>query len=130
VSEGNREVVRSFLDAANAGNMDTCFGLLADDLVWTDIGSTRFAGRYEGKGSVLQDLIGPLFAQLKSGIHTTIERIVAEGEYVVVQSRGEAETVAGVPYNNSYCQVFTVRDGLIREVVEYCDTALVNQVLS
>jgi len=34
----------------------------------------------------------------------------------------------GRPYNNTYCQVFSVRDGKIRTVTEYMDTALVDEV--
>jgi len=55
--------------------------------------------------------------------------MVAEGDYVVVQVRGEAETKDGRPYNNSYCHVFKVRDGKIREVTEYFDTELTSRVL-
>ena len=31
-------------------------------------------------------------------------------------------------YNNTYCQVFTIREGKIRAVTEYMYTALVNEV--
>ncbi len=53
---------------------------------------------------------------------------IAEGELVVVQSTGQATTTSGRAYNNTYCQVFTIRDGKIGAVTEYMDTALVNDV--
>lgn len=38
-------------------------------------------------------------------------------------------TKAGVPYNNTYCFVFRLADGKVREVTEYMDTALVAAAL-
>jgi uncharacterized protein len=72
--------------------------------------------------------VGPLFGQLQAGIASTIHHVVAEGDLVVVQSTGKATTTTGRPYNNTYCQVFTVRDGKILAVTEYMDTAWVNEV--
>jgi hypothetical protein len=43
--------------------------------------------------------------------------------------RGEAETQDGRPYNNSYCHVFKMREGKIREVTEYFDTELTTKIL-
>ncbi|WP_167854757.1 nuclear transport factor 2 family protein [Mangrovimicrobium sediminis] len=129
-TEASKQVVLDFINASNRGDMDTCFALLADDLVWTDVGTTPFAGRYEGKQAVLAELIGPLFSRLEAGIHMTVEQVTAENDRVVVVASGQAETLEGVPYNNSYCQIFSLRGGLIHSVTEYCDTALVNAVLA
>lgn len=54
--------------------------------------------------------------------------MIADGERVVVLSRGSAKTRAGAPYNNTYAQLFTVREGRIVAVREYMDTALVDRV--
>lgn len=124
----NKQVVRSFYDAAARGDMDACFALLADDVKWTNIGTTRFSGTYAGKQALIEQLLGPLFAQLKAGIATTIENLTAEADIVVAQTTGVAETLDGVPYNNSYCQVIRIREGKIAEVKEYFDTELTSSV--
>ena len=124
----NKQVVIDFYEAGARGNMDACFALLADDITWTNIGSTKFSGTYTGKQSIAEDLLGPLFGQLKAGISSQIERLTAEGEIVVAQTSGTAETADGVPYNNSYCQVIQIRDGQIAAVKEYMDTALIDSV--
>jgi len=62
-------------------------------------------------------------------LHQHGTRIIADGEYVVVESRGKVTTKAGKPYHNQYCQVFRLIDDKIVEVVEYCDTALIDAVL-
>lgn len=127
--EENKQVVMDFYDAAARGDMDRCFAILADDVTWTNIGTTKFSGTYSGKQDLIENLLGPVFSQLKAGIVSTIERLTAEADVVVAQTTGTAETHDGKPYNNSYCQVIRVRDGKIAEVKEYFDTQLTSSVL-
>ena len=124
----NKQVVLDFYEAGARGDMDSCFALLADDISWINIGSTKFSGKYAGKQALMENLLGPLFGQLKAGISSKIEQLVAEGDKVVAQTSGFAETIDGKPYNNTYCQVMRIRDGRIAEVVEYMDTALIDSV--
>lgn len=124
----NKQVVLDFYEAGARGDMDKCFDLLSDDVTWTNIGATKFSGTYAGKQTLMEQLLGPLFGQLKAGISSKIERLTAEGDIVVAQTSGTAETLNGTPYNNTYCQVILIRDGKIAEVKEYFDTALVDSV--
>ncbi len=124
----NKQVVLDFYEAGARGDMDACFALLADDVTWTNIGTTRFSGTYVGKQAIADELLGPLFSQLKAGIASQIEQLTAEGDIVVAQTSGTAETTDGTPYNNSYCQVIRIRDGQIAAVKEYMDTALIDSV--
>ncbi len=123
-----KQVVLDFFEAGARGDMDACMALVSDEIVWTNIGATRFSGSYSGKQVLMEQLLGPLFGQLKAGIATELERLTAEGDIVVAQTAGTAETVDGTPYNNSYCQVMRIEDGKIAEVKEYMDTALVVSV--
>ena len=124
----NKQIVLDFYEAGARGDMDACFALLTDDVTWTNIGSTKFSGTYIGKQAIAEDLLGPLFSQLKAGISSQIERLTAEGDIVVAQTSGTAETMDGTPYNNTYCQVIRIRDGQIADVKEYMDTALIDSV--
>ena len=124
----NKQVVLDFYDAGARGDMDTCFALLSDDVTWTNIGSTKFSGTYIGKQAIANDLLGPLFGQLKAGISSQIEQLTAEDDIVIAQTSGTAETIDGIPYNNTYCQVIKIRNGQIVAVKEYMDTALVDSV--
>lgn len=124
----NKQIVLDFYAAGARGDMDACFALLADDVTWTNIGSTKFSGTYTGKKALVENLLGPLFSQLKAGIASEVEHLTAEGNTVVAQTAGTAETVEGVPYNNVYCQVIRIRDGRIAAVTEYMDTALIDAV--
>lgn len=125
----NKRLIESFYETANRGDIDACLDMLAPEVIWTNTGSTRFSGRYEGKEVVVRELIGPLFGELANGIRSTIDRLIADGDYVVALVQGEARTHDGRPYDNTYCHVFRIVDGRITEVVEYLDSALTNDVL-
>lgn len=124
----NKQIVLDFFEAGARGDMETGLSLLTDDITWTNIGTTIFSGRFSGKQAVVAGLVGPLFSRLKAGISSEIERVIAENEIVVAQTSGTAETHEGKAYNNTYCQVFRIRDGQIAEVTEYMDTALIDAV--
>jgi ketosteroid isomerase-like protein len=128
LTESNKKTVQLFYDAGNRGDMDTCFGLIADDIRWTNMGTTSISGTYSGKNELMEKLLGPLFGQLKQGIHMEVQRMVAEGDYVVAQTSGTAETLDGRPYNNSYCWIIRVKDGKLVEVTEFLDTELASSV--
>lgn len=102
---------------------------MADDFVWTIMGQTKWSGTYRGRDGVRTKLLGPLFKQFKDRYTSTAQRILADGDYVVVQCTGKVTTVSGKPYNNSYCWVVRMSDGKMQELVEYCDTALIDAVL-
>lgn len=122
----NKQIVQDFYDAANRGDTAGFLSYLADDVTWRNMGSTKYSAVYAGKKVLVDSLLGPLFGQLKAGITGTMDNVVAEGDFVVVQIRGRAETKDGRPYNNSYCHIFKLRNGMIVEVTEYLDTELVS----
>jgi ketosteroid isomerase-like protein len=100
--------------------------MLADDVRWTVIGSTKYSGTFKGKQDVMERLAGPLFAELESPGAIEPSNLIAEGEYVVVQATASGRmTRTGRPYNNTYCMVIRLSGGQVTEVDEYCDTELI-----
>jgi uncharacterized protein len=78
----------------------------------------------KGNGTPFREAMADDFTW--SIIGNTAERILADGEHVVIQCRGRVTTVSGKPYNNTYCWVIRMADGKMKELTEYCDTALIN----
>ena len=130
LAEANKKIVQQFYEAGNRGDMETCFELIANDIEWTNMGKTLLSGTYCGKTELMEKLLGPLFGELKQGIYMEVHRLVAEGDYVVAQTSGTAETLDGKPYNNSYCWIIEVQNGKFVEVTEYLDTELVTSVFA
>jgi len=127
-AQANKQLVEDTWNAVSAGNIDTFLGNLADDVTWTFFGSHRFAGTIRGKSALVSELFEPLGAVLEGGIKVHIDSLTAEGDRVVMEARGEARARSGVPYNNNYCIVITVKDGRIQHVREYLDSELVTAV--
>lgn len=128
-AEENKELVRGVFEQLAAGNTRAMSDAMADDFRWVFPGEWSWSGTWEPKQVVLDELLGPLMAQFERGYRSEAELIFAEGDRVVVQARGRATTKRGDPYNQTYCYIFRVRDGQLTEVIEHCDTALVERVL-
>jgi uncharacterized protein len=119
----NKEVVRQMREAKG---IDAMLATMSDDVRWTLIGTTKFSGALNGKQEIVEKLFKPIFAQLETPGSNVIDNIIAEGDYVVVQQHGTGRrTKSGKDYNNTYCIVYKVADGKIKEITEYCDTELV-----
>ncbi|MEM7466684.1 MAG: nuclear transport factor 2 family protein [Pseudomonadota bacterium] len=121
----NKKLVEEAWGMVSVGDAEGFLSKLADDATWTFFGSHRFAGTFDGKAEIIAKLFEPLGEVLEDGIKVTINSLTAEGDRVIMESKGLARTKAGVDYNNDYCIVITVKDGLIVAVREYLDTELV-----
>jgi uncharacterized protein len=102
---------------------------LSDDAKWVVTGQYSWSRTFTGRQSILDDLHGHVRSRLAERARTIAHRFIADGDHVVVEARGDNLTKAGVRYDNDYCLVFRLEDGKIREVREYCDSALVERVL-
>lgn len=123
----NKELIRNMFAELSQGNGEAFLNTFADDVRYTIIGTSKYSSTYNGKQDVVNRLLGPLTAQLEGGIAVTPYNFIAEGEYVAMQAHGRAQSKSGVAYNNTYCHVFRVAGGKVKEVTEYLDTELVTR---
>ena len=124
--EANRDLVVRTFAALSAGDMPGFFDCFADDVQWTIIGQPIYSGTYVGKDDLASRLFGRLGEQLdENGIRGEVQNTIAEGNTVVAQVQGTAQTKTGRSYNNTYCFVIEVHDGRIKKWTEYLDTELV-----
>jgi ketosteroid isomerase-like protein len=121
----NKQLMQRVFDELSNGNSRPFVESLSDDIRFTVIGTTKWSGTHQGKAAVLNDLLRPLTAQFADRYKATAHRFVAEDDLIVVEFRGAVTTKSGVAYHNTYCWVCRMADGKIRELTEYCDTALV-----
>jgi len=123
-TEDNRALIANVMAELERGNPRPFVDAMADDVRWTCPGPSTWARTFEGKPAVLGDLLGFVRSQLVAHVQLTPRRILADGDHVVVQARGEATTKRGAPYNNDYCFIYRLAHGKIVEVLEYMDTQL------
>jgi ketosteroid isomerase-like protein len=127
-AENKRLVEEVFAELAD-GNGRPFMDLLGDDIRWTVMGSGEWSGTYEGKPTVIAELMRPLFSQFATAYRNRASLILADGDHVVVVCQGEVTTKSGKPYNQRYCYVCRMSGQKIRELDEYLDTELVSSAL-
>lgn len=125
----NKATLKAAFDELSKGNGAPFAALWAPDFTWTIIGNTSWSRTYRGRESVGKDLMRPLFTRFATRYTNTATRFIAEEDYVVVECRGNVITKSGQPYNNSYCYVCRMENGLLKELTEYLDTELVTKAL-
>ena len=125
----SKALVQRIHDELDKGNGQLFLDNLADDARWTLEGSTPWSRTYAGKAAIREELLKPLFAQFAGRYVTKTERIIAEGDRVVVLFSGDVPTKAGKRYNNRYCYIYRLEGGKVKELTEYFDTALVQEAL-
>ena len=130
----NIAVATRFYETLAAGDFDALAALHSDDIIFNLVGTTPVSGRWEGKdvcfGPVVADgVIGKLVAET---IRFSREwRIMCADENCVVGlMRGGGLAKNGHDYSQTYCQIMTIRGGLIAELHEFFDTALVELALN
>ncbi|MFT4560533.1 MAG: ketosteroid isomerase-like protein [Gammaproteobacteria bacterium] len=121
----NQKIVQQWFDHISAGNAEAAFALFSDDIVYDLKGSTPVSGVFQGLDSIVNDFFVPWRKQIDGELTVHIDEIFGEGDKVVALGRGAAKTVFGLPYENDYAFVCTVRDGKICKIIEFLDTALV-----
>lgn len=111
------------------GNGKPFVDIMADDFCWTIPGNTPWSRTYEGKQTVVSELLQPLFAQFATPYTNTARRVMADGDMVIIECQGQVTTHAGKAYNNTYCYVCRLEGGKMKELMEYLDTELVSTAL-
>ena len=124
----NKEIIRTMFSELGKGNAAAFLDAMSDNVKFYLIGSTKFSGTFNGKQEFTTKVLAPLGAALEGGLVITPDNLIADGEYVAMQSRGKSTAKNGKSYNNTYCHVFRITNGKISEVTEYLDTELVNSV--
>jgi ketosteroid isomerase-like protein len=130
----NKKLIEEIFAAA--GNPDSAArdralftASLADDVTWTVMGQYSWSRTFHGKDAILNDLLGHVRSQLVDRGRTVAHRLIAEGDHVVVEAKGDNLTRSGMRYDNDYCLVYRLEDGKIKEIREYCDSVLTEKAL-
>jgi uncharacterized protein len=126
----NKQLIQNVYSELAKGNSKPFVEAMADDVRWIMMGSTKWSRTYRGKQAVLAELLAPLRAQFAGQYTASASRLIAEGDLVVAEVRGQVTTKTGKPYNNAYCFIFRIVEGKVKEMTEYLDTELVSAALA
>lgn len=129
-SDDNKRLVVEAFTPWEAGDSGPFFVLIADDVIWTVIGTTAISAVYRSKQALIDHAFAPLLERLDGELTTTLVDIAAEGEKVFLQFRGTDVAKTGLRYDQVYCFAMIVRERRIVEMTTYLDTELLARILA
>ena len=123
-----KEIVTALFAKWEAGDSSSFFDSVADNVIWTAIGTTPISGVSHSKKEYLDKTYLPLQAVFGGATSCKVKRILAENDIVAVEWHGETPLAKGGVYVNDYCWVVRVAGGKLSEVSGYFDTAAVDRL--
>ncbi len=105
ISERNKEIVKKINKVFLKGNAETVSAFIDDNIKWNIVGMPVIEGKKEFL-ETLKEL------HLENFSSNKIKNIVAEGEFVVVESSGK---MAG----NYFCDIYQLKDEKIQGLTSY-----------
>ena len=125
----NKKLVQQiYADSANRSGT-TFADNLAEDAVWVVTGQYSWSHEFRGRDAIQNGLMGHFRSFFEGRPRTVAFNFIAEGDYVVAETKGDNVTKSGVRYDNDYCMVWRIENGKIKQIKEYCDSVLVERVL-
>jgi uncharacterized protein (TIGR02246 family) len=126
----NKQAMQTVFEAMAVGDTRPFGELMADDCRWVSPGQSAWSGQWHGKKAMNEQLFAPLYKRFAGKYTNHASRFIADGDFVVVECRGQAILKSGERYDNTYCFVCEFgKDGKLIQVSEYMDTDLAVRVL-
>jgi hypothetical protein len=121
----HEEVVREFFKVLSTGEMEKIRPLFHPDAAWiVRVKDIPGAGEHKGRDTICDVFLAPVRGAFADGDpKTTITNVVAQGDWVAVQSRAVgARRSDGKIYDNQYAWFVKIKDGMIYEIHEHMDS--------
>ena len=108
----NKKTIKRIIEESDKKNIESYMNYFTDDIRWEIVGMPVITGKKEF-------LIAMETLKLENFPTTNVKNIIAEGEFVVVESTGK-------DISNSFCDIYRFRDEKIQELTTYIiDTSLI-----
>ncbi len=127
MSEANKQTALNFLNAMSEGDAEGQAACLAPDAFTITKGFGSVSGQRNRE--TMLATVEAFRDIVPTGFRPKIEKVVAEGDTVVVEWEGNAELSNGTPYCNQYVFIFTFENGKIRQLNEYFCTVLADRTI-
>jgi ketosteroid isomerase-like protein len=127
-AENKKLIQQIYTDSANRSGT-TFADHLADDVCWIVTGQYSWSRTFKGKDAVLNGLMGYFRSLFDVRPRSVAHNFIAEGDYVVVEAKGDNVTRTGARYDNDYCMIWRIENGRIKMIKEYCDSVLTERAL-
>ena len=129
-AEENRKILEEAIAKWKSGDGMAIFNLLADDVVWTVIGSTAVSGTYRSRQAFIDGAVTAIGSRINGMVAPEIVDILAVGDTIVLRWDGKGRMRDGAPYENRYSWTMRFQGGRVVEGTAYLDTALVDRLMA
>jgi uncharacterized protein (TIGR02246 family) len=127
--ESNKKVARRYLELVAQGDAKGTAALFTEDGAIVVPSSTNLPDETRGRAAVEQLVAQVLTVFPKTGLHVKIDQMTCEDNRVAAVAHAEGAISAdGKRYDNRYHFLFYFEDGKIKEVHEYMDSLLLQNI--
>jgi ketosteroid isomerase-like protein len=124
-AEHTRKVAKRFVELHEAMQILDAYGMIGENGRFILIGTTPLSGVFHGKRDFLERL-GPVVQALPAPAQSTFSEIIVDGDRAVMLASGKGKAMGGRDYNQPYyAYVARVEGDGFSELIEFCDTALI-----
>lgn len=129
ITQANRRFIAEAFERWSQGGNAFFQEVLADNVVWTIVGSGPTAGTYRGRQALMERAVRPLAERLSTPIRPHVQQLWADGDHVIVQWEGSATATDGQPYRNRYVWILRLAERRAVEVTAFLDLQAYAEVL-
>ena len=115
MSVTNKKIVERIIKEFTTKDNGYCLGLLTDDIRWNIVGMPPITGKSNFISAFeMMELWQRSSTKIEDDSHScSIKNIIAEGDFVVVESKGAKNN------NPAYCNIYHLKQGKIDELTTY-----------
>ena len=130
-ADQNEALVRNFFAVLSTGHLENIRKTLHPDASWTPmVKNVPGAGVHQPRDVIVDEFLAPVRGLFEDGDpKVEINHIFSKGNLVCAETRALGKMKNGNTYDNLYCWVIEVRDGLIYALREYMDSAYIQSIV-
>ena len=125
LNETNTAIVRQALEDIGNLNVEGLLAIIDDDIDFRLMGTSPLSRKLRGKEAYM-GIVAEVGSYLDGFITLTVDELIPAGEWVIVRASGHAIMKAtGADYDNEYCMMWKLQDGMVVKLSEYTCTKLI-----
>lgn len=130
-AEQNEAIVRHFFEVLSTGHLENIRKTLHPEASWTPmVKNVPGAGVHRPRDVIVDEFLAPVRGLFEDGDpKVKVNNIFCKGNLVCAETRALGKMKNGNTYDNLYCWVIEVRDGLIYALREYMDSAYIQSIV-
>ncbi len=102
---------------------------IAENVQWIITGSSVLAGVYTSRNDFINKAISRLKSSLDGGIQWSVNNVIIDGSFAVLEMTSKAVAKNGQPYNNQYVWILEFDGKMFHKVRVYFDDVLVDKII-